>query len=53
MKDAEPFVLASQAEQVMYVEDLKHKDWPVAIKINSRDFYDMNVCASVCNVEAY
>ncbi|GMP80843.1 hypothetical protein CsSME_00035793 [Camellia sinensis var. sinensis] len=52
MKDAEPFVLASQAQQVMYVEDLKHKDWQVAIKINPRDFYDMNVGFYVDNVEA-
>ena len=26
MRDDEPFVLASQVEQVMYVEALKHKD---------------------------
>ncbi|XP_028104352.1 uncharacterized protein LOC114303409 isoform X2 [Camellia sinensis] len=53
MKDVEPFVLASQAEHVMYVEDLKHKDWQVAIKINPRDFYDMNAGSFVDNVEAY
>ena len=28
----EPFIIASQASQVFYVEDEKHKDWVVVVK---------------------
>ena len=27
----EPYVLASQASQVLYVEDVRHKDWVVVV----------------------
>nr|GFC16396.1 hypothetical protein [Tanacetum cinerariifolium] len=37
----EPFILASQAEQVMYVEDPIEPEWEVAIKMTSRDTLDM------------
>ena len=37
----EPFILASQAEQVMYVEDPIDPEWEVAIKMTSRDTFDM------------
>nr|GEZ05139.1 hypothetical protein [Tanacetum cinerariifolium] len=37
----EPFILASQAEQVMYVEDPIDLEWEVAIKMTSRDTFDM------------
>ncbi|XP_062075803.1 uncharacterized protein LOC133779922 [Humulus lupulus] len=53
MHEDEPFILASQAEQVMYVEDLKHKEWHVVLKINSRDYYNMSVQSYDENVESY
>lgn len=37
----EPFILASQAEQVMYVDDPKDKEWKSAIKMTCRDTFDM------------
>ncbi|XP_062081301.1 uncharacterized protein LOC133786101 [Humulus lupulus] len=53
MREDEPFILASQAEQVMYVEDLKHNGWHVALKINPRDYYNMSVQSHDENVESY
>lgn len=38
----EPFVLASQAEQVFYVQDPIEKDWHVVVKHKPRDLFDMN-----------
>ncbi|GJU46596.1 putative transposase-associated domain-containing protein [Tanacetum coccineum] len=38
----EPFILASQAKQVMYVEDPIDPEWEVAIKMTSRDTFDMD-----------
>ncbi|GJZ24225.1 hypothetical protein Tco_0561684 [Tanacetum coccineum] len=37
----EPFILTSQAEQVMYVEDPIEPEWKVTIKMTSRDTFDM------------
>jgi hypothetical protein len=37
----EPFILASQDEQVMYIEDPVDPEWEVAIKMTSRDTFDM------------
>ncbi|GJR76575.1 hypothetical protein Tco_0088940 [Tanacetum coccineum] len=37
----EPFILTSQAEQVMYVEDPIKPEWEVTIKMTSRDTFDM------------
>ncbi|KAJ6823831.1 uncharacterized protein M6B38_129195 [Iris pallida] len=37
----EPFVLASQAEQVFYVEDNVANDWLVVVKTTPRDLYNM------------
>ncbi|XP_062094325.1 uncharacterized protein LOC133800383 [Humulus lupulus] len=53
MREDEPFILASQSEQVMYVEDLKHNGWHVALKINPRDYYNMSVQSHDENVESY
>ena len=36
----EPYVLASQATQVFYVEDKRHKDWYVVVKTKARDVFD-------------
>ncbi|XP_060969762.1 uncharacterized protein LOC133036989 [Cannabis sativa] len=53
IREDEPFILASQAEQVMYVEDLKHEGWHVSLKINPRDYYNMSVQSHNENVESY
>ena len=36
----EPYVLASQATQVFYVEDKRHKVWYVVVKTKARDVFD-------------
>ena len=36
----EPYVLASQATQVFYVEDKRQKDWYVVVKTKARDVFD-------------
>ncbi|KAH7848696.1 hypothetical protein Vadar_006316 [Vaccinium darrowii] len=38
----EPYILASQAEQVWYVPDLIEPDWQVAVKMSERGLYDMH-----------
>ncbi|XP_058207722.1 uncharacterized protein LOC131320847 [Rhododendron vialii] len=38
----EPFILASQAQQVWYVQDPIDEDWHVVVKMTPRDLYDMN-----------
>lgn len=52
-RDEDHFILASQAEHVMYLQDLKHKGWHVAIKIVPRDFYDCDVRSSGEDIEPY
>ncbi|XP_060190507.1 uncharacterized protein LOC132619696 [Lycium barbarum] len=37
----EPFVLATQSEQLFYLNDIVDKDWLVAIKTNPRDLFNM------------
>ncbi|KAG8365720.1 hypothetical protein BUALT_Bualt17G0001300 [Buddleja alternifolia] len=37
----EPFILASQAKQVFYVEDPIESNWKVVLKTVARDYYDM------------
>lgn len=37
----EPFILATQAEQVFYLQDQINSDWSVCIKIKPRDVYEM------------
>lgn len=38
----EPYILASQAEQVWYVRDPIDPDWQVAVKMSARGLYDMH-----------
>lgn len=38
----EPFILATQAQQVFYVQDAVDKDWKIVIRVKPRDFFDMN-----------
>ncbi|XP_030951560.1 uncharacterized protein LOC115975061 [Quercus lobata] len=39
----EPYVLASQALQVFYVEDVRHKDWMVVVKTKPREVFDVGI----------
>ena len=39
----EPYVLASQATQVFYVEEKRHKDWYVVVKTKARDVFDAGI----------
>ena len=39
----EPYVLASQATQVFYVEDIRQKDWYVVVKTKVRDVFDAGI----------
>ena len=36
----EPFILASQAQQVFYVQDPVDENWHVVVKTRPRDFFD-------------
>ncbi|KAH0669860.1 hypothetical protein KY289_024353 [Solanum tuberosum] len=50
----EPFVLASQSEQVFYLKDMVDKDCLVVVKKNPRDLFNMpEVEEAVMNEEAY
>ena len=42
----ESYVLASQASQVFYVEDVRHKDQAAAVKTKSREVFDVGINAS-------
>jgi hypothetical protein len=44
----EPFILASQAAQVFYVEESKESDWHVVVVTNARSIYKMR---DIINVE--
>ena len=39
----EPYVLASQATQVFYVEDKRHKNWCVVVKTKARNMFDASI----------
>ena len=42
----EPYVLASQASQVFYVKDVRHKDWAVVVKTKPREVLEVVINAS-------
>ena len=42
----EPYVLASWALQVFYVEDVRHKDWVVVVKTKPKEVFDVGINAS-------
>ncbi|XP_071714012.1 uncharacterized protein [Rutidosis leptorrhynchoides] len=52
-EDKEPFILASQAQQVFYVKDCVHKGWKVVIKTKPRDSYEMNALTYLDDVETH
>lgn len=37
----EPFILACQAKQVFYIEDIKDATWAIVIKTQPRDLFSM------------
>ncbi|CAL1361192.1 unnamed protein product [Linum trigynum] len=41
LSDKDPFIMASQAQQVFYVRDPIDTNWQVVIKTKPRDLYDM------------
>ena len=40
-EDDEPYIKASEAQMVYYVEDEKEKGWSIPIHVKPRDLYDM------------
>ncbi|XP_060171296.1 uncharacterized protein LOC132602472 [Lycium barbarum] len=40
-EEHEPYILASQAQLVYYVDDEKEKQWSVVVHLKPRDLYDM------------
>jgi len=40
-QDQDPFILASQAEQVFYVPDNTTEGWKIVVRTPPRDYYDM------------
>ncbi|XP_071687306.1 uncharacterized protein [Rutidosis leptorrhynchoides] len=52
-EDKEPFILASQAQQVFYVKDCVHKGWKVVIKTKPRDSYEMDALTFLDDVETH
>ena len=49
----EPFVLASQAKQVFYVQNSNEKNWHTIVEIQTRGIYDMNQKISTNDPEPY
>jgi hypothetical protein len=49
----EPYILATQAQQVFYVKDRVDKGWKVVIKTTPRHVYDMNEQTSIDDVETH
>ncbi|KAK3218819.1 hypothetical protein Dsin_012789 [Dipteronia sinensis] len=47
LKTEEPFILASQAIQVFYVEDPVEIDWHAVVFTKPRDLYDMDEVANI------
>ena len=51
-EDDEPYIKASEAHMVFYVDDEKEKGWSIPVHVKPRDLYDMGEEVSVSN-EAY
>ena len=41
--DDEPYILASEAQQVYYIADEKRMGWYMVVHLKPRDLYDMGV----------
>ncbi|XP_072078255.1 uncharacterized protein [Arachis hypogaea] len=50
-EDDEPYILASEARLVYYVEDDADKEWSVVIHVNPRDMFEMGEDIGQCNFE--
>jgi len=51
-EDHDPYIEASQAKMVYYVNDEVNKDWAIALHVKPRDFYDIGEGdIDVCEVE--
>ncbi|CAN1224932.1 hypothetical protein LINPERPRIM_LOCUS2370 [Linum perenne] len=53
MSDSEPFILASQAQQVFYVTDPMNEDWKVVIKTTPRNLCNMTEEEQVVEADDY
>ncbi|CAN0921994.1 hypothetical protein LINGRAHAP2_LOCUS32875 [Linum grandiflorum] len=53
MSDKEPFILASQAQQVFYVADPIDKDWNVVIKTTPRNLCNMTEEEQMAEADDY
>ena len=49
----EPFILASQAQQIFYVQDPVEEDWNIVIKMKPRDLYDMCESLTIDNDDVH
>ncbi|QHN92914.1 uncharacterized protein DS421_17g588130 [Arachis hypogaea] len=50
-KDDEPYILASEARLVYYMEDDADKEWSVVVHVNPRDMFEMGEDIGHCNFE--
>ncbi|QHO00912.1 uncharacterized protein DS421_13g410410 [Arachis hypogaea] len=50
-EDDEPYILASEARLVYYVEDEVDKEWSVVVLVKPRDLFDMGDIHEHCEVE--
>ena len=48
----EPFIIASQAEQVWYIQNPVELDWHVVVKATGRDYFDMYSKDCSSNIQA-
>ncbi|CAL1359760.1 unnamed protein product [Linum trigynum] len=53
MDDKEPFIMASQAQQVFYVDDPIEKNWKVVVRTTPRDLCDMSIEGDEEDVDTY
>ncbi|CAN1279958.1 hypothetical protein LINPERPRIM_LOCUS17242 [Linum perenne] len=53
MSENEPFILATQAQQVFYVADTMDNEWEVVIKTIPRNLCDLSEQEQVVDVETY
>jgi len=52
-EEHDPYIEASQAEMVYYVNDEVNKDWTIAVHLKPRDFYDMGEeDIEICEVQS-
>jgi hypothetical protein len=40
-EEHDPYILASQAQMVYYVDDVVNKGWGVVVHLKARDLYEM------------